>query len=188
MATSTVVESKGVKDYSVAELRRFILEVGRTNATLQTDNEPSITALARAVSTFTGLSLRRAPLYSHQSQGHIERYHQSLWGQAKVLKEVIKKHYKYDLKVTHPLMTWLVKHATWLYNRYQLHGDGKTSYERRWGRSYQRPIVTFAETVAFKYAATTKNKTTPDWDYGIWLGKCTQSDDCLLYTSPSPRD
>ena len=87
------------------------------------------------------------------------------------------------LKVTHPLMTWLVKHATWLYNRYQLHGDGKTSYERRWGRSYQRPIVTFAETVAFKYAATTKNKTTPDWDYGIWLGKCTQSDEHYVSTA-----
>ena len=47
LATSTVVQAKGVNNYALAELRRFIHEVGRTTATLQTDQETSIRAGAR---------------------------------------------------------------------------------------------------------------------------------------------
>ena len=41
----------------------------------------------------------------------------------------------------------------------------------------------FAETVLFHYADEGATKTTINWDYGIWLGRCTQSDEHFVGTS-----
>ena len=44
---AAVVPKKGVTTYSLAELQRFVLEVGRTNGILQTDQEAAIKLLAK---------------------------------------------------------------------------------------------------------------------------------------------
>ena len=75
--------------------------------------------------------------------------------------------YGVALDASSPLISWAVKHASWLFNRYQLHDDGKTSYERRWNKQYYKPICEFGETVLFNYAEESQNKTTIAWDYGI---------------------
>eukprot|EP00974_Lingulodinium_polyedra_P116551 11159590-Lingulodinium_polyedra.AAC.1 len=31
-----------------------------------------------------------------------------------------------------PRSVWSAQRAAWVYNVYQLHGDGRTSYERHW--------------------------------------------------------
>ena len=78
--------------------------------------------------------------------------------------------------VGHPLLIWIVKHAAWIHNWYQLHTDGRTSYERRWGNNYNHHICEFSETVNFQYA-TRAQKTTSNWSQGIWLGRGPQSDE-----------
>ena len=98
------------------------------------------------------------------------------------MKETIKNNYGVQVQVDSALMTWTVKHAAWLHNRYQLHTDGKTSYSRRWNHDYIKPICEFAETVLFHYAEPLDNKTTPKWTEGIWLGRCTQSDEHFVGT------
>ena len=72
------------------------------------------------------------------------------------------------------MATWMVKHATWLYNTYLVHSDGKTSYERRRNHHYNKAICEFAETLLYKPARSDLPQTESDWDYGVWLGKCTQ--------------
>ena len=96
-------------------------------------------------------------------------------------KETIKANYEVEVGVGHVLLTWIVKHAAWVHNRYQLHSDGKTSYERRWGNNYNRPICEFGETVIFQYA-TRPSKTISNWSTGIWLGRCTNSDEHYVAT------
>ena len=75
MVTSCVVENKGPTEYSVNELQRFIIEVGRTGGTLQSDQEPSVKSLCRAVAIKVGMVQRLAPVNSKQSQGNVERLH-----------------------------------------------------------------------------------------------------------------
>ena len=148
---------------------RFVLEVGRSQGVLQTDQEPAIRALAREAATKLGMTTRLSPAYAHRSQGSVERWHRELHGHIKILRETIKQNYNIDITPTSLLMTWIVNHASWLHNRYQLHTDGKTIYERRWGNNYSKPICEFGETVLFNYAQRL-DKTTKDWEYGIWLG------------------
>ncbi len=133
MSASSIVKNKGPNDYAVNEVIRFVLEVGRSQGVLQTDQEPAIRALAREAATKLGMTTRLAPAYSHRSQGSVERWHKELHGHVKLLREMIKINYQVDLTPTSPMMTWVVKQPSWLHTRYQIHTDGKTSYERRWG-------------------------------------------------------
>ena len=119
---------------------------------------------------------RLAPAYSSKSQGSVERWHRELWGHVKTLKEQLQDNYGTKVSTNSEIMTWIVKHSSWLYNRYQQHTDGKTSYERCHGTTYNKPIAQFGETVMFHYGIV-DTKTTPTWTKGIWLGRCTQSDE-----------
>ena len=130
-----VVPSKGVNRYGLTELKRFIYETGRTQAILQCDAENSIKANVRAVlKELGGLTFRVAPVGSSQSQGSVERWHRHLFSQVRVLRLALAKHLQIEIKdiqVHHPIVPWIVKHASWLLNRYLVHDDGLTSYQRR---------------------------------------------------------
>ena len=128
------------------------------------------------------MSTRLSPTYSSRSLGSAERWHAALWAQCRLFKETFKDNYNVRLSVFSPIMPWIVKHAAWIHNRYQQHQDGKTSYERRWGRDYGKHICEFGETVLFHYSAGIPDKTTTQWDYGIWFGRCTQSDEHFVAT------
>ena len=181
LTSSSIVESKGVNDYAVAEMRRFIFETGRSKSVLQTDNEPAMKALAMAVAEATGVSVRHSPVYSSQSQGSVERFHSTLWQQTRTLMESMRVNYGVPISVELPVVTWLVRHVSWLCNRYLVHSGGKTSYERRWGRTYRRPICSFAEKVAY-LKPQRGDKANPSCDYGIWLCKRTSSEEHLIGT------
>ena len=183
MTMAAVVPGKGATDYNVSELSRFIHEVGRTKGMLQSDQEPSVQTLLRRVSARLGVSIRTSPAYSSGSLGNAERFHRQLWALLRTMREQVKIDYDIDIELDHPLMTWMVKHASWLQNRFQLHSDGNTSYFRRWEKDYVKPLVKFAETLLFKLPKTDGGKTEPQWDKGIWLGRCTTSDENFIGTT-----
>ena len=80
---ATVVTQKGVTRHALCELRPFAYETGRTYCIIQTDQEPAILDLTRALlKEIPGLSTRASPAYHSQSLGTAERYHQTLHAQA----------------------------------------------------------------------------------------------------------
>ena len=54
------------------------------------------------------------------------------------------------LEDTHPLLTWLSRHAAFCLSRFKIQDDGKTPYQRLTGRKWNRPMVTFGEKVYFR--------------------------------------
>ena len=81
-----------------------------------------------------GLTMRTAPMKSSQSQGSIERFHQTMFSQIRTMRSALASRLGMEIKdiqITAPVMTWLVKHAVWLLNRYLVHDDGLSSYQRR---------------------------------------------------------
>ena len=99
------------------------------------------------------------------------------------IRDRIKIDYDIDIEPDHPIMTWAVKHTSCLQSRFQLHADGNTSYYRRWDKNYVKPIVKFAETLLYKLPKTDGGKTEPTWEKGIWLGRCTTSDENFIGTA-----
>ncbi|CAE7281951.1 unnamed protein product, partial [Symbiodinium natans] len=175
MALSVVIPTKARTPYSHAELRRFVLETGRTFGILQCDPEPALKAIAEAVTgEVGGLSLRSTPTGWKQAQGSVGNMQATLYGQIKALRLELLQRYQVDLSVHSALFTWLVRHAQWLVNRYLCNAAGTTAFERRWGKRYNGFICRFGETVLFRKQRVNKGK--PAFERGVWLGKDTESE------------
>ena len=72
LSTAVVVPNKGRNSYSVAELRKFIYETGRTYGILQYDKEPALKALVTDVAKeLGGMSIRATPKDWKQAHGSI---------------------------------------------------------------------------------------------------------------------
>ena len=134
LCRALAVPDKAIQqDYMINSLRSFILECGRTNGIIQCDNEPTLNTVATGAAAKIGhITVRQTPTYSSNSQGSVERFHRTLFGQVKSLREQVKASYNnHMIGNNHPLMPWMIRHAAWLINRYLIHSDGLTSYQRR---------------------------------------------------------
>ena len=105
--------------------------MGRTNAILQTDDETSIKALTKELARqISGLTVRVAPTGSKESQGSVERYHQTLHAQIRTLRLALAANYHTNLveiQSSHPILTWATRHAAWLLNRYLIHDEERAT-------------------------------------------------------------
>jgi hypothetical protein len=144
LAMTCVVPRKGRSRYAKAELKKFILEIGRTFGTLQYDPEPALKSLVEQVlEELGGLSARSTPTGWKQAQGSVGNAQSTLYGQVRALILHVKNTYELDIPCNSTVFPWVVKHAQWLINRYLIHSDGKTSWERRWNKPYDRGICNF---------------------------------------------
>ena len=86
-AMAIVLPAKGsIEKYAVAELRRFVFEIGRTFGIVQYDKENSLKVIARDLcKTIGGLSMRAAPTGHSQSQGSVGYVQRTLYGQLRTL-------------------------------------------------------------------------------------------------------
>ena len=104
---------------------------------LQCDPEPAWKAIAEAEAVtgeVGGLSLRKTPEGWKQAQGSVGNMQATLYGQIKALRLELLNRYNVELSVHSALFTWLVRHSQWLVNRYLQNSEGKTAFERRWGK------------------------------------------------------
>ena len=109
--------------------------------------------------------------YSQESVERLHR-HRKLLGQIRTFKAQVERNYGITLNVKHPLLPWIIRHAAWTINRYVVHSDGYTSFERRWGRNYERAIVALL-------CMPPQHKSLPKAELRmqicIWLGKASEA-------------
>ena len=133
------------------------------------------------------MQVKTSPAYSSGSLGNLERFHGTLQAQMRTL--LLQLHLKVGLDhhtTDHSLMPWLVRHSSWLVSRYLVHSaDRRTSYFRRWEREYNSHVCQFGEAVHFKknQPAHLVQKLELHWTPGIWLGRCTGSNEHIVGTS-----
>ena len=190
MAMAVLVQDKNQQQqYLIRCLQTFMFECGRALATLstttlQSDQEEYIQNLLKAVAQKlrNNVNIRQSPAYSSQSQGTIERFHRTLMmGQVRALVQQVTTSYNLTLSVQHPIMPWIVRHATWLLNRYATHNDGQTSYQRRWQKDHKAPLCEMAETVQYMIPTTkAQPKMEPRFFKGIWLGRDAMTGESIV--------
>eukprot|EP00971_Amphidinium_carterae_P228003 4522488-Amphidinium_carterae.2 len=84
---AAVVYRKGATKDAVKAVTRYIVENGLRSTILQTDGEPTIVELAtEATRQLPYVKMQTSPTHSHQSQGVVERYHQTLFAQLRTVK------------------------------------------------------------------------------------------------------
>jgi hypothetical protein len=73
----------------------------------------------------------------------------------------------------HPVLTWLVEHVSDIITKYMVGLDGKTGYERLFGRPVREEGLEFGETLHWRHRATQDMNVVLDarWSNGVWLGR-----------------
>ena len=96
LCMALAVPDKAIQhDCMINSLRSFILGCGRTNGIIQCDNHPTLKTVATGAAAKIGnMIVRQTPTYSSNSQGSVEKFHRTVFGQGKSLREVVKANYK----------------------------------------------------------------------------------------------
>ena len=114
-----IIDKHNQFSYAKTCLQAFLLECGRSEGILQSDSEEYLIALVRATAKACGnMAVRFSPAYSSQSNGNVERYHRTLTGQIRTLRELVQQNYNIQIPTDHPLMAWAVRHSAYLINRF----------------------------------------------------------------------
>ena len=99
-----------IEKYAVAELRRFVFEIGRTFGIVQYDKENSLKVIAKDLcKTIGGLSMRAAPTGHSQSQGSVGNVQRTLYGQLRTLFSQVQESTGLKLTSESPMFTWCVQ-------------------------------------------------------------------------------
>eukprot|EP00971_Amphidinium_carterae_P170466 3377642-Amphidinium_carterae.1 len=135
MCIAIPTSKKGATQYQISQLKKFVMENGFGGSILQVDNEPSILALVQQVAKELAIPWRAAASHEHQSQGAIERIHKTLFAQVRAIRFDLVDRYQLGQpdNVPEKLLPWILQHACFAINRYLVHSDGLTNYQRRWG-------------------------------------------------------
>ncbi len=146
-------DKKGRQDrYAVRCLVKFCRSLGFERFHLQGDGEHSIQDLIAAVKEEVPEAMpRETPKAAKTANGSVERCHQTIQGLWRTFRLNVEKRYGISLLTGHPLQRWLVRHASWIHDRFEVkRSDSKTPFQRHQGRDYTSQLVPIAETVLWR--------------------------------------
>eukprot|EP00971_Amphidinium_carterae_P139989 2773850-Amphidinium_carterae.1 len=88
MSNAVIVDYKGVTQYALGEVKKFILEKGFIKSVIQVDGEQAIKGVAEAIITSLNgeVKSRLSPAYPHQSLGACEGWHTKLFNHCRLLR------------------------------------------------------------------------------------------------------
>ena len=102
------------------------------------------------------------------------------------LRIALENRFDMQIPIEHHIIPWLVIHAGFVHNRFQVGHDGKTPYSRIRGKAFDKPLCEFAECVHYKIPkrqiGPDLNKWDARWSEGIFLGIRTASNEIFVGT------
>ena len=177
MSGAVIVPDLSANQVAIKTLKKFIAVNGFTKSVLQCDGHSGLLALQEQVGQEMSLPTQISPPYSHQSQGTVERFHKTLYGQVRAIRIGLADHLNIDADhLDAAFMPWIIQHATFQINRYLVRSDGKTSFEKVFKKPQRSPIVHFGERVLAHIqsqppAQKLQIRASPQKSFGLWLGK-----------------
>ena len=165
MMFSSVVPQKGVNPYAVMRVSNDLSLLGHVKLVLKSDNEASILSLKQAVRAESSQQIEvsaassrprseqiipeESPAYDSASNGKVEVNIKLVQGHIRTLKSALESRLQQEIPDDHDCLPWLVRHSSWIRNRFAVKHDGRTAYERWKGKSIRKEVVEFGEQVMY---------------------------------------
>ena len=156
-----VIPRKGLdEDGIVVEKILQNLEwLGHTRIIVKADNEPSIQALARRaielakveIKDLDQVSKEDPVAYDSMTNGGTEVGVGLMRGLFRSVKLCLEQRINKQIPVDHPMIAWLMEHASLLLNALVRGTDGLTAWKRVRGRAFGQPLVGIGENVLYKH-------------------------------------
>ena len=155
---------------AVLNVRRF---GHQSKVLLKTGNEPALVDLRRSVAQKLGMQVvqEAPPAYEPQSNGSVENAVKQVKGMVRTLMLALQARIQGEIPVDHPVMLWLVEHASELLTKHMMGHDGRTPYMRIFGKPCRDEGYEFGERIHFKRKTAALGSLDARWQDGIWLGR-----------------
>ena len=142
---------------------------------VKSDNEPALIALREAVMAKLpagAIPVQPVPGES-QSNGMIEAGVKLFKGLLRVHLAALERKIGAQFPSKHPVVAWLTEHVGDVTTKYMVSADGKTAYERLYGKPVREEALEFGERVLYKRRAAQDMNVVLDarWLPALWLGR-----------------
>ena len=172
--------------YAVKSLETWLLGLGWKQFTFQTDQEPTILKFAKILQKKLGsdkMQLRESPRYSSQSLAVGETVNQQIAGRVRTWVSVLSEQYGVDIRNTHRLFPWMVRHVAWSMARLHVNNSRTTPFRIIKGHDFFGELLPFGECVQAKWPNTKDfAKGVPRWVRGVFVGKSENFDEFIVLT------
>ena len=185
---ASALPAKGADSFGVAWLGSVVDDAGFTKMILKSDGEPALVALKQKVKeskSHLELHLMETPVEDHKANGFIEVGVRELKRQCRALLSDLQHRLGFDVEPHHPLMLWLPRHAAFLLTRYRVGPDGKTAFERTYGKKWRIPLVRFGEHIMYRPRANRggrRDDVAPRVSMGMYVGTGNRNADVFVMT------
>ena len=92
--------------------------------------------------------------------------------------QCLETRYDVELSTSHPIVRLAIRHAAWLWERFQPGEDGLNGYQR----NHQSAMLPFAEIVMWRDPGPHMLKLRSKWGHGVRLGRSVASDSRVIGT------
>jgi len=181
MMLGMVVPKKGIgEDWVERRIAQFMNSFGYKKLLLRSDNENSIISLRKAVMKLCDAQVIGEDAIKGESQtnGLAEVGVKIIEGVVRTLKIDLEEKMQKEINTQSVTLAWLVEHSCVVYNRCTVMSDGRTPWQRAYGKAASLPLVPFGEKVLYKMLKATgdkKNSLEPRFKYGVYLGSRPKS-------------
>eukprot|EP00971_Amphidinium_carterae_P003173 62343-Amphidinium_carterae.2 len=161
------------------------MENGFGETVIQVDNKLAILQLAQEAAR--KLTIPWIHSSSHSPHGQ-NPFHKTWFAQCRASRFDWVDRYNLQSpdNVSEALLPYVLQYACFTINRYVVHADGMTNYQRRWSLQCNGAICSFGEIVLADIKPITINKlaigNNEQKIEGIWLGKTTNSGEHTIAT------
>eukprot|EP00971_Amphidinium_carterae_P302762 6015951-Amphidinium_carterae.1 len=109
---------KGPTRRQLTQLKKFVMENGLGQSITQVDSEPAIKQLAEEAARALTIPLRQSSSHTHQGQGSVEGFHQTLFSQVRAIRFdlVDRCNLQTPDNVPEALLPWILQHACFTIN------------------------------------------------------------------------
>ena len=155
---------------------------------VKSDQEPAIVEVMKEVQrrreSDYGTALDNSRVGDSDSNGTIESMVGLAEGMARVLRFSIEDRIGTKLKMSDPIMPWLVRHAGHVLTRSRIRENGRTAMQLIKGRRSNTELVPFGESVLFRipHGKSKPGKFEEQWEFGVYVGFVIRSGESLVAT------
>ena len=156
-----VIPRKGLDEDGIVvdKILQDLEWMGHTRIIVKADNEPSIQALARRAIELAKIELKDMEQVSKEdpvahdsmTNGGTEVGVRLLRGLFRSVKLCLEARINMEIPVDHPMIAWMMEHASLLLNALVRGTDGITAWKRIRGRAFGQPLVGLGESVLYKH-------------------------------------
>jgi len=152
---ATSLDKKGENTFAEENICTWIRDTGYARIEFKSDEEAALLKVKKAVmerlkQEGVEVTPKESPVGDHQANGLAEVAVRELKICVRAVKFALEDKIGQELAGSHPILTWIPRHAGMMMSRFRIVKEGKTAYERLYGKQWNRKVLQFGERAYFR--------------------------------------